>query len=106
MALVAAILLAAYLVPTPWAIPLVAGALVLEVGEAWFWWHLSHRARPSVGVETLVGAEAVVSVPCRPLGQVRVAGELWRATCAEGADPGVVVGVVAVNGLELTVVRR
>jgi membrane protein implicated in regulation of membrane protease activity len=30
----------------------------------------------------------VVVVACRPEGQVRVLGELWRARCEEGADPG------------------
>jgi membrane-bound serine protease (ClpP class) len=106
MALVAAIILAALVVPSPWGIPLVCGAIVLEVGEAWFWWRLSHRGRPSVGVETLVGAKATVVVPCRPRGQVRVGGELWQARCGTGADPGDVVDVVAVDGLELVVGRR
>jgi membrane protein implicated in regulation of membrane protease activity len=101
--LVAAILLAAYVVPLPWSIVVVALGLVLEVGEAVFWWRLSHRARPKVGVEALVGTRATVVAPCRPRGQVRVAGELWQAICPAGADPGEVVRVVAVDGLVLTV---
>jgi membrane protein implicated in regulation of membrane protease activity len=90
--------------PAPWSIVVVAGALVVEVGEAWFWWKLSHRRRPAVGVESLVGMRATVITPCRPTGQVRVAGELWQARCAAGADPGDVVRVVAVDGLALLVV--
>jgi len=101
--LVAAILLAAYVVPLPWSIAVVAGGLVFEVGEAVFWWRLSHRGRPKVGVETLVGKRATVVEPCWPRGQVRVAGELWQATCPAGADPGEVVRVIAVDGLLLTV---
>jgi membrane protein implicated in regulation of membrane protease activity len=34
-----------------------------------------------------------------------VAGELWQAECAEGADPGERVEVVAVDGLLLDVRR-
>jgi len=103
VALIGAILLAVYVVPLPWSIAVLAGGVALEVGETVFWWRLSHRRRPSVGVETLVGAPATVVTPCRPRGQVRVAGELWQATCAEGADPGDLVRVVAVNGLTLIV---
>ena len=99
MALVAAILLAVFVLPGPWGIVLVAGALVLEVGEAWFWWQLSHRRRPAVGVESLVGMRATVVTP----GQVRVAGELWHARGAEDAVPGDTVEVVAVDGLTLVV---
>jgi membrane-bound serine protease (ClpP class) len=101
VALLGAILLAVFVLPAPWGIVLVAGALVLEVGEAWFWWKLSHRRRPAVGVESLVGMRATAVMP----GQVRVAGELWQARGAEDAEPGDVVEVVAVEGLTLVVTR-
>ena len=103
MALVGAILLALYVVPSPWDIVVLIGGIVLEVGETVFWWKLSHRRKPKVGVETLVGTSATVITSCRPRGQVRVAGEIWTATCADGADPGEVVRVVAVDGLALVV---
>ncbi len=103
MALVGAILLAIYVVPLPWSILLLAGGVVLEVGETIFWWKLSHRRKPKVGVETLVGEPATVITPCRPRGQVRVNGEIWGAICADGADPGDVVRVAAVDGLALVV---
>jgi membrane protein implicated in regulation of membrane protease activity len=103
MALLGAILLAIYVVPMPWSILLLAGGIVLEVAEMVFWWKLSHRRKPKVGVETLVGAPATVITACRPRGQVRVAGEIWAATCAAGADPGDVVRVVSVDGLALVV---
>ena len=105
MALIGAVLLAVYIVPLPWSILVVAGGLLLEVGETVFWWKLSHRRRAKVGVETLVGREATVVTSCRPRGQVRVAGELWQANCVEGADPGEVVRVTAVERLALTVAR-
>jgi membrane-bound serine protease (ClpP class) len=60
------------------------------------------RRRPvTVGPNRVVGAEAVVRTP----GQVFVAGELWRAHRADGAQlvPGEHVQVEGVDGLELTV---
>ena len=103
MLLVLAILAAAFWIDSPWSWVLVGAATVVEVAEAWFWWWLSHRRRPAVGVETMVGASATVATPCRPRGQVRIQGELWEARCDRGADPGEVVEVIAVDGLTLVV---
>ncbi len=105
MALVGAILLAIFVLPPAWRIPVVLAGGVIEVGESMFWIWLSKRRRSSVGVETLVGLSAMVVTPCRPMGQVRVKGELWQARCDEGADPGDAVQVEAVEGLTLTVSR-
>ena len=105
MALVGAILLAIFVLPPAWRIPVVLAGGAIEVGESLFWIWLSKRRRPSVGVETLVGAPATVVTPCRPSGQVRVQGELWQARCDEGADPGAEVTVNAVDGLTLIVSR-
>ena len=103
MALVAAILLAIFVLPPAWRLPVVLAGGAIEVGESMFWIWLSKRRRPSVGVEALVGARAIVVTPCRPLGQVRVQGELWQARCDERADPGDEVKVDAVEGLTLVV---
>jgi membrane protein implicated in regulation of membrane protease activity len=47
-----------------------------------------------------------VAVSCRPEGQVRVHGELWRARCEEGADAGDEVVVERLeDGLTLIVTR-
>jgi membrane-bound serine protease (ClpP class) len=105
MALIGAILLAIFVLPPAWRIPVVLAGGAIEVGESIFWIWLSKRRRPSVGVETLVGAHATVVTPCRPLGQVRVQGELWQARCDEGADPGDEVRVESVDGLTLVVSR-
>jgi membrane protein implicated in regulation of membrane protease activity len=98
-----ALLLALFVLPQPWGLVAVAASIVIEVGEAWFWIWLSRRRRSVVGAEALVGASAVVVAPCRPQGQVRVAGELWRAICSAGADVGDVVRIERVNGLTLVV---
>ena len=96
--IIGSILLAIYVVPMPWSILVVAAGLVVEVGETAFWWWLSHRRKPKVGVETLVGARATVvdSVPARGPG-ARRRGELWQARCEEGADPGDEVQVLEVE---------
>lgn len=103
MLLVLAIVAVIIWLERPWSFVVVGAAAAVELGEMWFWWWLSHRRTPAVGVETLVGASATVVTPCRPLGQVRVQGELWEARCERGADPGDVVEVVAIEGLVLVV---
>jgi membrane protein implicated in regulation of membrane protease activity len=103
--LVGAIVLALFVLPAPWGLVAIAAALVVEVGETAFWIWLSKRRRPQVGAEALIGARAEVVAPCRPIGSVRVAGELWRARCDAGADRGETVRVRALDGLTLTVER-
>ena len=103
MLLVLAIVAAVFWLDAPWSSVLVGAAFAVELGEAWFWWWLSHRRGPAVGVETMIGASATVMTPCRPRGQVRIQGELWEARCERGADPGDVVEVVGVDGLTLVV---
>ena len=36
----------------------------------------------------MIGQSAEVVEECRPVGTVRVSGELWEARCAEGARSG------------------
>jgi membrane protein implicated in regulation of membrane protease activity len=104
MLLVAAILLAVYdVVPDAWDAPLIAVAAVVEIAETFFWVWLSRRGRVRMGPETLVGATAEVVAPCRPMGQVRLEGELWRARCEAGADTGDTVLVRGLDGLTLLV---
>jgi membrane protein implicated in regulation of membrane protease activity len=101
--LIVAIALAIWFVPSPWGVVLVAGAAVFEVAEAgaFVWW--SKRRRAQVGVEALVGKQALVVEPCSPVGQVRVEGELWQARCEAGAQRGDSVRVRSVEGLTLVV---
>jgi membrane-bound serine protease (ClpP class) len=100
---VGAILVALFVLPAPWGLVLVAAAAVVEVGETFFWIRLSRRRRIRAGAETLIGARAVVVSACRPVGQVRVQGELWRARCVAGAEPGETVRIVGREGLTLLV---
>jgi membrane protein implicated in regulation of membrane protease activity len=45
----------------------------------------------------------VVVLACRPEGQIRVRGELWRARCDVHASVGETVSVRAAEGLTLLV---
>jgi membrane-bound serine protease (ClpP class) len=106
MLLVAAILLALLVLPSAWDVPILVAALVIEVGETYVWLRLSRRGRVKMGPETLVGETGEVVTSCRPIGQVKVQGELWQARCDEGADVGERVRVGALEGLTLVVERR
>lgn len=103
MALVVALLLAFFVLDGPWDLLVVVGAIALEVGEVCFWFWYSKRRRVQVGAETLIGRTGVVITACRPLGQVRVGGEIWAARCDAGADVGTAVQIDGRDGLTLVV---
>jgi membrane protein implicated in regulation of membrane protease activity len=103
VAVLAAILLAIFVLPPHWGLVAILVGLTIELGEAGFWIHLSRRRRAVTGAEGLIGATARVVEPCRPWGRVRVHGELWQAHCALGADAGQTVHIQRVDGLVLHV---
>jgi membrane-bound serine protease (ClpP class) len=92
-----------FLLPDPWNVIVAAVVAVLWLGELYLWNRTVRKRQKVVGTQALIGQKGEVREPCRPLGQVFVAGELWRARCDEGADVGETVTVVAVNGLVLEV---
>ena len=104
MVLALAIVLALFL-PWPWNLIVLVLGVILEIGEVVWGRRLAKRWRPRTGAEAMIGLEAEVASPCRPRGQVRVLGELWDATCEEGAEPGEIVRVTRVDGLRLVVER-
>ena len=104
MVLAIAIVLAVFLLPTPWNIVVLVLGIVGEVFEITYGRRLARRMRAQTGAEALVGKEAEVVETCRPDGKVRVHGELWQARCVEGADAGDTVRVTAIRGLTLDVV--
>jgi membrane protein implicated in regulation of membrane protease activity len=104
--LVLAIILAILWLPTPWGVIAVIAAACVEIAEvgAFIWY--SKRRRATTGAEALPGMRGTVVEACRPIGQIRVGGELWRARCDEGADPGETVVVESLGpDLTLFVVR-
>jgi membrane protein implicated in regulation of membrane protease activity len=93
----------ALLVPSPWHLVVLGCGIVLEVGEIVWGRRLARRWRPHTGSEAAIGREAEVVEACRPTGLVRFDGELWKATCAAGADVGETVTILAVRRLTLEV---
>lgn len=92
-----------FIFDTPWNLIVSAACLVGFGGEVAFWNRRMRGRKQAVGAETLIDAEGTVVTACRPLGQVRVGGEIWEARCPEGADPGDSISVVGIEGLTLTV---
>jgi membrane-bound serine protease (ClpP class) len=98
-----AIALAIFVLPSPWGLVAVAVGAALEIAEstAFIWW--SKRRQASVGVQSLVGRRGVAIDALWPDGQVRVSGEIWKARCRGGCDPGSAVVVRGIDGLVLEV---
>jgi membrane protein implicated in regulation of membrane protease activity len=105
MLLLLTILAAVLWLPAPWSYLAVAAATLVELAELTLFVRYSKRRRATTGAEALPGSTGTVVEACRPLGQIRVAGELWRARCDEGADPGEAV-VVEALGPDLTLIVR
>jgi len=99
-----AIAAAVFVLPSPWGVVAVVAAVLVDLAEiavaVWY----TRRRRPRTGVEALPGSVGRVVVACRPLGQVRLEGELWQARSDPPADRGAEVEVLAVEpGLLLAV---
>ena len=97
MLVLIAILLAVFVLPSPWGIVAVLGALVVDLAEIAFGLWYAKRRKPQTGAEALIGAVGQVVIRCDPLGQIRVAGELWQARAEGGANTGEDVRVEAVG---------
>jgi membrane protein implicated in regulation of membrane protease activity len=88
----------------PWRYLVIAALLLIDVAEIFIW--LRWRKRKSItGVENIVDARGEVVSDCTPDGQVKVRGQIWSATCAEGARAGDAIVVTEVSGIRLTVAR-
>ena len=100
------IVIGVFVVPDPWTIPVIAVAAVLELSETLFtfWW--SRRAPPKVGPETLIGATGRVVETLRPVGRVRVRGEVWRAKSDVEIEAGARIRVRDRDRLTLEVDRH
>jgi membrane protein implicated in regulation of membrane protease activity len=94
-----------FLLPSPWNLVAFFLGIVGLIGEGAFWYRRVWRTRVQAGAETMVGRVATVASPCKPVGQVRFAGEgeIWTARCAAGADRGQSVRVVEVDDITLIV---
>lgn len=103
MLFLVALLLAIFLLPSPWGAVVAVCALavdLLEVGIG-LWWN--KRRKAVVGVQSLVGQMAIAVGELGPDGQVKVNGEFWTARCEQGCSSGSEVVVRRVDGLTLEV---
>lgn len=105
MFLVIALFFALFVLPDPWRVPVVVVGASLELVETGISVWLTGRAPVRVGPETLTGATGRVVEACRPEGEVRVNGEVWRARCDAHARVGDRIRVLDRIGLTLVVDR-
>ncbi|HET6173014.1 MAG TPA: NfeD family protein [Gaiellales bacterium] len=102
ISLIIAILLAFFVLPSPWGLVAVLCACVLEIFEVTWGLRLA-RKRSTIGAHTLIGRQAVVVRALDPVGQVTIDGERWKARSAAGAAVGAKVVIERIDGLTLEV---
>jgi len=105
MTFIAAILLAIFVLPSPWGLIAIVLSGIWETGQTFATIRWSQRRRAHIGAEALVGATARVVERCDPAGKVAVNGEIWNARCENGAEHGESVQVRGLQGLTLVVER-
>jgi membrane-bound serine protease (ClpP class) len=81
---------------------LASGAIVLVLGRLAL---QAHRLKSVTGAEGMIGeyGEALTAIGAGRAGQVRVHGEIWRATSRETIAPGARVRITALDGLTAAV---
>jgi membrane protein implicated in regulation of membrane protease activity len=103
VALVVAILLAIFVLPSPWGIVAVFAGIAIEVVEQVFWFRYQARRRVRTGVEGHIGERAEVVRALAPEGRVKFRGEVWKARAEEPIAEGETVTVTGTEGLTLEV---
>lgn len=103
MIFVTGLLLAIFVFPDGWEVPVIIGFALLEIAETTITWRFSQIWAPRFGPETLIGARGRAITDCRPTGTVRVQSEDWQAHCDAGVDAGDPVRVLSREGLVLVV---
>ncbi|MEO9177079.1 MAG: NfeD family protein, partial [Gaiellales bacterium] len=87
MALIVALVLALFVLPSPWGLVVILLALALEIFEIRWGLKLA-RGRSSVGIEALIGKHAEAATDLDPKGQVMVEGERWSARSTKAVGVG------------------
>ena len=98
-----ALLLALFVLPSPWGVITVVVAIAIDLVEVGVGISYSRRRKAKVGAPALVGLTGVAMDPLGPEGQVKINGEIWRARCDVGCEAGAPIVVRAVDGLTLEV---
>ncbi len=99
----AAIVLAFFVLPAPWSWAVLAAAVTIDGVELGIWLRMRRR-RALTGPDALIGSKGVALTDCRPEGEVRVQGQIWKACCPVGVAAGTTVTIVGVRELVLEVV--
>ena len=102
IALIVSILLALFILPSPWGLIVVICGALIEIVEITWGLKLA-RKRSTLGSPTLIGREAIVVRELDPVGQVTIDGERWKARCATGAALNARVVIEKIEGLTLEV---
>jgi membrane protein implicated in regulation of membrane protease activity len=105
MTFIAAVVLAIFVLPSPWGLVAIILSGIYELGQTILTIRWSQRRRAHVGAEALMGRSARVVERCAPRGKVAVIGEIWNARCEEGAEVGETVRIHGLDGLTLLVER-
>lgn len=92
-----------FVLPDPWRVVVLGAAMVIEVGEVYFWIRFLRRYRVTTGAEGLVGERVQVIESCAPRGRVRVRGEIWNARSRGGLEAGELARIACVDGLTLVI---
>lgn len=109
MALIVAIALAIFVLPSPWGIVAVFLGIAIEVGEQVFWFRYQARRKVRTGVEGHIGERAEVVRALDPEGRVKFRGEVWKARAPDAnkaIEAGAIVRVTGTEGLTLAVQRE
>lgn len=86
----------------PWRGIVLIPLAALEVAE-WFLFFKLRKVRSISGAESMIGQRGVALTHCRPAGQVKVKGQIWKGRCPEGVAAGTEVVVQGTDGIELAV---
>lgn len=105
MTFIAAILLAIFVLPSPWGLVAIVLSGIYEITQTLLTIRWSQRRHAHIGAEALVGASARVVERCAPNGKVSASGEIWNARCEGGAEVGETVRIGGLQGLTLLVDR-
>jgi membrane protein implicated in regulation of membrane protease activity len=90
--------------PWPWNLVAFLALIPVWALELMGWNRTVRHRRRAVGADTLIGRDAVVITACRPHGQIRLDGEIWKARCDAGAAIDDHVRIVGRDRLTLVVV--
>jgi membrane-bound serine protease (ClpP class) len=104
MLTVIAVVLAFIFLDWPWRFAVIGPAAAFDLLEIVIW--LRQRSKRSItGAESMIGTIGNALTDCRPEGQVKVKGQIWKAHCPEGVEAGDDVAVTGVDGIVLQVER-